>query len=514
MEEIKEIISVVSRKKIRKIETISQDMSDTKLFQLYDLIESGTVKSDDEAMIVLYKKVTDKSRSSYSRLKYSLKRRLLNTMFFIRTNSLVTEQEQAVAYVESMKRVMEVQLLASGGASQMAIKMAKSWLPKVERYEFWDLAIFVARLLRRRYVVRSPNFTQFQKYDKKLNQYLQIESRIIEAEGLYYQLVVQIISNKSANLQLSEQARKYEKILSKQKSVIPSFKLDFYKNAITVIKQMSAYEYPKAAKTLEKAINTLKEPKFFSAFYTGYLVNLVACNIYLKQYEKGQLNLERALKFTPKGSFNWVQTKSTHITLALHAKEYGAIPVIYLEVTKLSKFKKIPSIFKEIWVLYFAWMYLLGRLGLTELPPRFIPKQFDLEKWLENVEVVSKDKNLLSINVRIIRTINWLLDEDYGALIEREDSLKRYRYRYVRNSAQRRANLILRYLINIQRREFIDYKCARINASAIKFLGEMPMELKWANFEIEIVPFDDVVEIISGIMIKNSRRIRQPELPK
>ncbi len=514
MEEIKEIISVVSRNKIRKIETISQDMSNTKLFQLYELIEEGVVNSDEEAIVALYKKVTDKSRSSYNKLKYSLKGRLLNTMFFIRSNLLVIEQDQAVAYVDSMKRVMEIRLLASGGAFQMAVKMAKNLLRKLERYEFWDLATFITRLLRRRYVIKSPSFAQFKKYDRKLNQYIQIESRTIEAEGLYYQLVVQIISNKFANLQLSEQARQYEKILSKQKSVIPSFKLDFYKNAITIIKQMSAYEYPKAIKTLEKAIDELKEPKFFSAFYTGYLVNLVACNIYLKQYEAGRSNLEKALKFTLKGSFNWVQTKSTHVTLALHAKEYGAIPAIYLEVTKNSKFKNIPSIFGEIWVLYFAWMYLLGCLGLMELPPRFISKQFNLEKWLENVEVVSKDKNLLSINVRIIRTINWLLDEDYGALIEREDSLKRYRYRYVRNSAQRRANLMLRYLINIQRREFIDYKCARINASVIKSLREMPMELKWANFEIEIVPFDDVVEIISGIMIKNSRRIRQPELPK
>ena len=120
----------------------------------------------------------------------------------------------------------------------------------------------------------------------------------------------------------------------------------------------------------------------------------------------------------------------------------------------------------------------------------------------------AKDKNGLSINIRIIRTVGWLLDEDYDALIDRDDSLKRYRYRYVRNSAQRRSNLILRYLINIQKRDFVNIKCKNITQSAKKAFSELAIELKWADFEIEILPLDDVVGIISDIMDANSRRIR------
>ena len=513
MEEIKEIIGAVSRNKIRKIEIIGQEMSETKLFQLYELIDNG-VRTDEEAIKALYDRVTYKSRNSYNKLKYSLKRRLLNTMFFIRTNSLVVEQDQAKAYVDSLKRMMEIRLLASAGAIQLATKMAKSLLPKVEQYEFWDLAIFIARFLRGMYVVTSPSLTQFKKYDKKLNRFLQIDGRIIEAEGFYYQLVVQMISNKSTNLQLSEQAKKYEKVLSKNKDTVLSYKLDFYKNAISIIRLMSVYEYPKAVKILENALKSLKEPKFFSAFYTGYLVNLVACNTYLRQYEAGRLNVEKALEYAPVGSFNWVQAKSTHVALAFHAKEYAVIPAIYLEVTKHSKFKKVPSHFREIWILYYAWMYLLSRVGLLALPENFIPSRFKLGDWLGQIKETAKARNLLSINIRIIKTVDWLLDENYGALINQDDGLKRYRYRYVKNSAQQRANVILRYLINIQKREFMDYKCVRINASTQKTLKEMPVELKWASFEIEVIPFDDVVELIASIMEKNGRRIRESKLPE
>jgi len=187
---------------------------------------------------------------------------------------------------------------------------------------------------------------------------------------------------------------------------------------------------------------------------------------------------------------------------------FDPIYPIYLKTISHKGFKELPFAFREVWVLYFAWLYLLSRVGMVELPPKIFPKNFNLDKLLDKLKETAKDKNGLSINIRIIRTVGWLLDEDYDALIDRDDSLKRLRYRYVRNSAQRRSNLILRYLINIQKRDFVNIKCKNITQSAKKAFSELAIELKWADFEIEILPLDDVVGIISDIMDANSRRIR------
>ncbi len=501
MKEIQEIIRMISANKVKKIEIIGQSVSQTKLFKLYDLIANGEVTTDQEAIQILYPDVKN-AFNPYFKLKYFLRRRLLNTIFFINTRG-----QQSTDYVKLLKMLVEIRILTSKSGGQIGVKMAKKLLKKAEQNEYWDLCVFASRFIRSHYVIREPNVRQFQKYDQKIGDFAQVDALGMEAEGLYYQLIGQMIGGKAANQQLLEKAKEFEGRLKDKKGVLPSIKLDFYKNAITAIKHMSAYDYDEAHKMLNFSLLALGDAKNVDNLRIVFLVNLVACSTYLKQYEAGRTYLEKALKYAPIGSFNWAQAKSTHVTLAFHSKKYADIPAIYLEVTKHSKFKKIPFIFREIWMLYYAWMYLLDKVGLVELPKGFISKKFNFDDWLGEIKDASKQKNGLSINIRIIKTIHWLLNEDYDALIDHDDSLKRYRYRYIKHSAHRRANLLLRYLINIQKREFIDYKCEYITQSAQKKLSEMPIVLRWENFEIEIVPFDDVIQIISDLMKKNARRI-------
>ena len=83
MNNLKELISVVSRHKIKQIEIVGNENHDvnSKFQQLYDLVQSGQLQSDSQAMSLLYPGIKN-AKEPYSKLKNRLKNRLINTLFY------------------------------------------------------------------------------------------------------------------------------------------------------------------------------------------------------------------------------------------------------------------------------------------------------------------------------------------------------------------------------------------------------------------------------------------------
>ncbi len=512
MDDIQAIIKIVSKNKIKRLDIISLNKSRTKLFKLYELIQEGVIQSDEDAIKILYPKKSKNKRKSYFKLKYLLKRRLMNTIFFI--NLTPNEYDENSVHYEALRKLTEIRILASQDIVGLSLKMAKKLLPKVEKYEFWDVAFFLTRMIRRIYVIKAPDSKKFQEFNLKLKQILKINNLLVESEGLYYQLLSQIIQAKSSNIDIHLQAKEMEKILGAQMSSNTSIRIFFFFNAIVAIKYMTNYEYDNAKVVLTTSLEKIQSQKLFQHLSRVYLANLVACNIYLRQFEEGTENLKKAYALTKEGSFNWFQLKSTNIALAFHAKAYDHVWSHYNEAVRHKNFSSIPEVFRKVWKLYYAWIYLLNVMGKLSLPPRSIKRSFNLEEYIAPLELTA-GKGGIGINVRIIRTVAWLLTENYDALIKQGDSIQRYKYRYIKNNAQKRANLILGYLIKIYRRDHVGRECDGITKSVLNSFSKMPVELRWASYEIEIVPFDIVVKYIYEIMIKNARR-KQPskKLPK
>ena len=82
MEDLKAIINLLSKQKIKQIEILSEESKlSKKSFQLYNGIREGKLTNDDEASLLLY---NDGSQNpNYRILKHRLKQRLINTLFFI-----------------------------------------------------------------------------------------------------------------------------------------------------------------------------------------------------------------------------------------------------------------------------------------------------------------------------------------------------------------------------------------------------------------------------------------------
>jgi hypothetical protein len=135
-----------------------------------------------------------------------------------------------------------------------------------------------------------------------------------------------------------------------------------------------------------------------------------------------------------------------------------------------------------------------------------------LNDFLLNVTQYAKDKTGLNVNILAIKTIWWLLNEDYDYLVNADEQLNRYRSRYnrPRRYIQKRGNAFLKYLAKIYKRKFVDFDCTKYKATALKEINQWPIEQEMQNLDIEIVPFDQVIVMLDEIITKNRRRIRTP----
>ncbi len=82
MQDLKAIVNLLSTQKHKQIEIITEDAQlseKTKL--LYDNVKEGNFDTDEDAAKALYN--SNEKNESYRKLKYRLKERLINTLFFI-----------------------------------------------------------------------------------------------------------------------------------------------------------------------------------------------------------------------------------------------------------------------------------------------------------------------------------------------------------------------------------------------------------------------------------------------
>ena len=86
MDYLKELINIVNKQKLKKIEVIGGPGTyQSKLYQLYEGIHDGKLLTEEEAADQLYD--SNPNNINYKKLKYRLQNKLIDTLFFIENPS-------------------------------------------------------------------------------------------------------------------------------------------------------------------------------------------------------------------------------------------------------------------------------------------------------------------------------------------------------------------------------------------------------------------------------------------
>ncbi len=491
---LKELAWFVSKNKVKRIEIVGEQNNYNSLVQrLYDGLSTGKYNTEEDAALDLYQ--DSPTNSNYRQLKYNLEKRLLNTIFHIDVNaSEFTDYSKA--YISCQKNTAAINILMLRGVRENAISLAERTLRIALEYEFTDIILSLARILKSHYGFYSDKRTKYLEYQSLISKYSEILNVEIKVDDYYEELISLHMSNrvlKVKNLDLLK--TRIQELRTLQKTYYtPKFQTRCYQ--IICYYYEITNNYTKVIDTCNEAIQFFQtQSKHYSkTIIFTYKRRLIVYYTTLKEFEKAeQVGLE-SYEYCIEGLKNWYNVLDGMFTLYLHSKQYQKAYDILLKAQRHKDFNKLHPKDKEIWEVYNAYIHYFIRLGMIDSTPEggFSLKKFRFYKFLNSVPNYSKDKRGINVAILILQIMFLLQEEKFDVVIERADALNQYCYKYLRKDGTYRSSCFIKMLLLLPKAQF--HKAGVIRKTKT-YLDKLKGNNRQTS-DIEIVPYEHLWELV------------------
>jgi hypothetical protein len=169
------------------------------------------------------------------------------------------------------------------------------------------------------------------------------------------------------------------------------------------------------------------------------------------------------------------------------------------EVHANKAYRSLPATTAQTWLVFEAHMYFLASVEKIDSISQPEAK-FKVYKFLNNIPIYSKDKMGLNIAVLIMHVLILLQQRKFGEIIDRVDALNQYCHRHLRKDETFRSNCFIKMLLKIVRADFNRKRAERYAEPILKKLTSAPFVLSDQNIEVEILPYEDLWNIVLELL--------------
>ena len=502
MQELRELINVVSKHKVKQIEVIGNDFpaNDSKFRQLYDIVHNGDVNTDIEAASLLYPQ-NNNSKDSYSKLKNRLKSRLINTLFFIDINQpQFTDIQQA--FFNCNKNWLAARTLLSRGATRAAIKLAEATIREAIKFEFTELIIYLSKML-------FWHYSLYNGTPAKYNRYVEIHDKAqndLFAETLaekYYSEIMLMFARSQANVQVehSEMISKYSDELRSEYAHIISFRFIRISYLLHIIRYQTAHDYQNAIVACHDAISIISQKPYQSkGAVFSFSLRLLSCYIQVKRYQEAE---ELALKYVDSltsGSYDWYIIQFYHFLLHTHGKNYDKAYDVLEQAVGHPRFEHFFANHKQLWYVNQAYIHFLIAIGKIQPKEASDSTKFRLYRFLNDIPIYSKDKRGINIAILIVHVLFLLQQRKFSQIIDRVDALNQYCHRYLRRDDTFRANCFIKMLLQMAKADFNRIRTERYAEKYKAKLESMTLNVADGGIEVEVIPYEDLWDLVLDLL--------------
>lgn len=486
-----EITRIITQLREKKIEVVEEN-GDGELdacTKLYLGIKSGEFSSDRIAARTLYN--SDEIDTRYTTLKNRLKKRLLNTLFFLDLKE-AGYSEYAQSLYKAQKNLFISQTLLNLGARESAVRIAESTFKITNKFHLSTQSLELLSMLRlHSYLLGQPK--QFNDYNDKLNKIVKtIEAEVVSAE--YYQkLSIKYVGTWAERPEMIAEAREYSEKAKSLYDQWPTYTVAMNYFRIQSISYQIAQEFENTIRICDEAENYLdKHPHLaFPIRYAEFALKRLVCYLRLRDYENGKGAIARCGELYRKGSYNWFVFMEYYLVFALHTQNWSEAETVFNEVVKDTRFSSLQDTIREKWRIYELFLrYALGVSQEVQGEAKPAQFQFNLKQFLRNVPTYYKDKKGMNISVLIMHILYLLETEDFDGIISRMEALKTYRSRYLRMSTNRHSALFFKLLLIMESNSF-DYRLTKMKAQKYyERLIASTADYAEVSEGLQILPFD------------------------
>jgi len=509
LKHLKALVKLLSAQKTHQIEILSEDAQlSPKARALYEGIRDGSFDNDEEASLNLYN--SDSKSSAYVKLKYRLKQRLINTVFFIDIQKYSrSPYEKALA--QAYKNWAASKILQRKGLNQLSVDISESILKQTLKFDIIELSLLISSDLKLHYGLFGNKKLKFQRLSALNDELISKFAFRNEAQNLYIKYGKIVSSVKSFELisELDNDLARIDNMLRDDFSDDYYTRLYLFNSAyfIYLIKKDLTKQFELSSQAIEYFE---AKPEFHKRGIFEFKMKMGVSLLGINKSEDAIKEFHDCLDITTNsGGIGWQYIHSYLFIAHTLNKNYNKAYDILCTVMDHPKFKTMYQTYKEPWYLKEAFINFLIRKNKINLDnfKGIKLRQFRISRFLNEVPQMTKDKKGLNISINIIQILFLMLDEEYDKVLDKLTALKQYSFRYLKKPEYARSSNFIKMLLKIPAGK---YKANLIQKKAekyYKFLRDNPMDYSEQSMNIEIIPYEQLWEEILSIFEKKARAV-------
>lgn len=498
---LKELAQTITRYKIAKIEVMGNPRQrHGRMEKLYDGLLSDAFKDDDEAGKALFG-TEDFDRNQYRRIKNRLERQLINTALFVDTNR-PHFTERSTAYHQCYFDFAAAQILLMRGAASAGVEVMERTLEMVQKYEFINLGAEITLALRRQYARAKSNASKHNLYSR-LHKEFELKRRWeMLAMDYHEELVHYYVGHRIPDPEICQKATDFRAELLPLLPQVDTAQFSFHTHQIGIIQYFAINDCGEALKICEVSSKYLLDhPNANRDFIVGVLAQKMLCLIQLRHFDASEvlstMNIYWAM--VEFGAYNWFLGKELLLFYYLHTRQYEAALRTFSEGYKHERFHTLTGNVRDKWYLYAGYLHLLADLGqLDKAAVEASAGPYRYAKLVNEFAVLDKEKMGMNIPLAILPLLVSLAKSEAEYPEEYLTSVERYRRRYLKEDLNLRSACFAKLLLLLAQKPFEDKNLGAKIRKALQALREAPVHLSRQTIAVEVVPYEDLWEWLTG----------------
>lgn len=465
----------------------------SKLRQLYDLVNKQNIENDVEAARIIYK--SDKADKKYLMLKRNLVHKLADLVYNQDYYESKTDNYKTIEFHINKELLIAEKLLLQN-VFHNPTKIIKKAAQTAEKFFLIDTQVAAAKLFRSVYALKGfPNETQ--EYDKKHKQLVIHQSYVDNACGMWEKLYAITKFSMAKTPEIINDGKEYSDQIKKWLKEYYSPFLLLYQYRIDIIYYSQSNNY----RALFQSINQLNQLIIDYPFLNNKILKL-DINYHYALFYRTTNNIKKAQEFINKcqdiseyRAFDKFLIQSLQWDILLKTGDYHKATLLINEVLTVAQFSFLDPYDKAQWYIREAYTYILcyftNNTDDIKLLPQF-SNGIDLNGFLNRTKKAGKDKLGYNINLLIVRILLYAIKK-VKEIDKEGNNLKIYYHRYLKDMNSKRTSLFFQYLSKTAAVEFDSCGSGSLQK---EFSNELN-EIEPLHFDIfEWIPYDEFVNLI------------------
>lgn len=489
MDTLSDLISVVNKKRLSKIDVLDKTFLNSKnenlYYKLYSGIESGKIKTDEAAAQFVYG--SHKADPRYKMLKSRLKDKALKSVMLLDAEDAFNN-ETSRAYLECLTNhnIIEV-LIKLNGTSKLVYDLAKESSRKALKFKFYNILKDYSYTIAS-YHVLNGNEKLFKKEELNFRKYTSLAEKEQQAKFLYFKSCIGFVNQQPITAKLIHDIENNLIQLKILKTDLKIMEINFFYYYLAAQYYLMSNEINKLIEICDEANNIIDSNKFAYTYNRKISIVIYKVNglLRLKQYAAG-INLinSQSNDVLTVSLYNWVVIKEIEFKLYLQDNKIQQSYKVFQEVTTNKYYKRQVIQLTEKWKIYYAYLVFIDNyLNSGDY-------KFNLSKFLNEVPVNSKDKSGYNFAVRVIEILFYAARKQYNLVFAKIDALRVYRSRYLNDNTYKRNHLFLSVLLKAEKSGFETKVLQNADWKEIALLRERNNIIA----DWEIVPYEELWDI-------------------